>query len=300
MKHSLAGVHAAAVTPLSPDGMPDLDAIPGLLGFLARRGCHGVLLLGTTGEGPSFSVDERRQIMAAGVSVRVDHPDLCMLAGTGTPSLSESVDLTRHAFDLGYDGVVVLPPYYYRKANAAGMFNWFNELLCKAVPADGALLWYHIPGLTGIPLHLDLVARLKDAHPGRFAGLKDSSHEVEFARSLGERFGSDLVVLSGTDSLFQAALENHASGCITAPANLISPDLRCLWDAAQRGEDLSGTQAKVSRVRHILEKLPPFPPLLKALLARRHGFPTWRVRPPLEEVDPVALEQAWHELEGSQ
>ncbi len=68
--HKLAGVHAAAVTPLKADFSPDLEALPGLLDFLASRGCHGILLLGTTGEGPSFSTQERIEILRRGLQVR--------------------------------------------------------------------------------------------------------------------------------------------------------------------------------------------------------------------------------------
>ena len=83
----------------------------------------------------------------------------------------------------------------------------------------------------------------------------------------------DMLVLTGTDSLMQVALENHAQGCITAPANLISPDLRRVWDAYQRGEDVSTLQGLVTQIRLILEKYLPFPPMLKALLAKQYGFP---------------------------
>jgi 4-hydroxy-tetrahydrodipicolinate synthase len=107
---SLSGVYAAAVTPLKPDFSPDADAIPHLLGFLAGRGCHGALMLGTTGEGPSFSPAERDGIWRAAMRVRQEHPDFRLLAGTGTPSLTETIDLTRLAFELGFDGVVTLPP----------------------------------------------------------------------------------------------------------------------------------------------------------------------------------------------
>ncbi len=117
-----------------------------------------------------------------------------------------------------------------------------------------------------------------------------------FARRLGERFGSDLLVLTGTDSFLQLALENHAQGCITAPANLISPDLRKIWDAFQRGEDVSALQRRVTEIRQILEKYPPFPPMLKALLARQHGFPRWPVRPPLEEASPEDVEKVIEEF----
>jgi 4-hydroxy-tetrahydrodipicolinate synthase len=153
--------------------------------------------------------------------------------------------------------------------------------------------------VAGIGFSIDLLARLKDAFPRQFAGIKDSSHDADFSRLLGKRFGSDLLVLTGTDSYLQLALENQAGGCITAPANLISPDLRRVWDAFQRGEEMSAFQARVTEIRHILEKYPPFPPILKALLARQHGFPHWPVRPPLEETLPETVEKLMKELQGT-
>jgi 4-hydroxy-tetrahydrodipicolinate synthase len=293
--HPLAGVYAAAVTPLKADLSPDLDAIPFLLGFLAGRGCHGLLLLGTTGEGPSFSQEERLAIFRAALQVREMHP-VKLLAGTGTPSLTETIALTHSAFDLGFDGVLVVPPYYFRKASDEGLFRYFQELIRKAVPGDGYLLGYHIPGTAGIGFSPDLVMRLKEAFPHQFAGLKDSSHDADLARLLGGRFGPDLLVLNGTDSYLQLALENRAAGCITAPANLVSPDLRRVWDAFQRGEDVSALQERITAIRHLLEQYLPFPPILKALLARRYGFPHWQVRPPLEDTPPATLDKVDKEL----
>jgi len=289
--HALAGVYAAAVTPLKPDFSPDLDAIPTLLDFLARRGCHGVLLLGTTGEGPSFAPEERIEIYRSALQIRAIHPGCKLLAGTGTPSLTESVSLTRCAFELGYDGVVILPPYYYRKATDDGLFCYFSELIHRAVPVDGCVLGYHFPGVAGIGFSLELLERLKEAYPRQFAGIKDSSHDAVFARQLGERFGQDMLVMTGTDSYLQLAMENHASGCITAPANLLSPDLRKIWDGYQRGEDISALQGHVTELRNILEKYSPFPPTLKTLLARKYSFPLWPVRPPLEGVLPENADQ---------
>lgn len=293
---TLSGVYAAAVTPLKPDFSPDLEAIPHLLGFLAGRGCHGALVLGTTGEGPSFSPAEREAIWRAARLVRQEHPEFRLLAGTGTPSLTETIDLTRLAFDLGFDAVVTLPPYYFRSAGEQGLFAWFRELMLKAVPRDGALLGYHFPGVAGIGFSLDLLARLKEAFPDSFEGIKDSSHDADFAQALGARFGDALTVLSGTDSDFTLALQNHASGCITAPANLISPALREIFDIFWDGRDPAETQARVSAKRHALEKFLPFPASLKALLHRLHGFPRWTVRPPLVGISQAEEDRAVTEL----
>src|SRR5512144_2813317 len=123
--HPLAGIYAAAVTPLKPDLSPDLDSVHLLLDFLAGRGCHGALLFGTTGEGPSFSAAERGEVWQIAAKWRDSRPSFRLLAGTGSPSLTETEELNRRAFDLGFDAVVSLPPYYYRKASDEGLFRWF-------------------------------------------------------------------------------------------------------------------------------------------------------------------------------
>lgn len=291
-QHPLAGVYAAAVTPLrpdSPDGEAgestlDIESIPALLEFLASRGCHGAVLFGTTGEGPSFSPREREAVMRAACEFRDQRQGFRLIAGTGTPSLSESIELTRLAFDLGYEAALVVPPYYFRNATDDGLFEWFSELIRRAVPQDRYILGYHFPRVAGIGFSIDLLSRLKDAFPVQFAGIKDSSHDADLARSLGERFGYDLVVLTGTDTYLQLAMQNQAAGCITAPANVLSPVLREIWEGMRTGSDISEAQKRLEEQRHILEQYPPFPPALKALLHRLHGFPRWSVRPPLVEM----------------
>ncbi len=296
--HPLSGVYAAAVTPLKPDLSPDLDALPSFLQFLASRGCHGALIFGTTGEGPSFSPSEREAVWRAALKVREAVPAFRLLAGTGTPSLTETIELTRLAFDLGYDAVVTLPPYYFRKATDDGLFKWFEQVITRAVPSDGYLLGYHFPGVAGIGFSLDLLSRLKDSFPGRFAGIKDSSHDASFSSALGARFGDGLAVFGGTDSDFILALENGAAGCITAPANLISPGLREIYDCFREDRDASAVQARVSAQRHALEQLQPFPAALKALLARMYGQPRWPVRPPLVEPSEADLDRVQAQLAG--
>lgn len=295
--HPLAGVYVAAVTPLNPDGTFDLDGLLALLRFLAQRGAHGALLFGTTGEGPSFSPEERITLWRHATRIRQEFPEFRLLAGCGTPSLSETQSLVRAAFDLGFDGVLVLPPYYFRNAPEEGLYRWFEHILVHAVPQDGFLLGYHIPPVAGIGFSLDLLARLKETFPQKFAGIKDSSHDSDFARALGARFGSDLLVLTGTDSYLQLAMQNAAQGCITAAANLLSPDLRRIWDGFLQGDEITPIQEHVTHQRHILERYTPFPPLLKALLARLHGFPRWAVRPPLLPLPAEKEEELlriWH------
>jgi len=293
--HSLSGVYAAALTPLLADQSLAKEDVTKLLDFLARRGCHGVLLSGTTGEGPSFSAPEKIELWKTSLSIRKSHPKFRLLAGTGTPSLDETIDLTRTAFDLGLDGVVVLPPYFYRNATEEGLFAWYNQVLLKAVPAGGFLFVYHIPQVTGVSLTLDLFARLKDAYPERFAGLKDSSGNPEHSRQLGEKFGKDLCVFTGNDRLFTTALRNQASGCITYLANIRSQDLRLVWDGFERNEEEKEAQARLDTARAIVDKYQPAAASLKAIIARLYHFRRWTVRPPLvpisEEREKTVLDE---------
>jgi 4-hydroxy-tetrahydrodipicolinate synthase len=298
--HPLAGVYAAAVTPLKDDSTLDLESVPALLAFLASRGCHGALFFGTTGEGPSFSPSERESLLRSVRAYRQLVPGFRLLAGTGTPSLSETIDLTKLSFDLGYDGVVVLPPYYFRNATDEGLFEWFNELIKKAVPSDGHLLGYHFPKVAGIGLSVELLSRLKDAFPVQFAGIKDSSGDPALASMLGNKFGSDFAVLTGSDSYLQLAMQNKAAGCITAPANLISPDLRKVWDLTNEGKDASEVQTRVTRQRQVLQKFPPFPAAIKALLHSIHELPRWAVKPPLEAMPDELIPIVESELETLQ
>lgn len=297
----LSGVFAAAVTPLNADYSLDADAFPGLLRFLAQRGCHGAVILGTTGEGPSLSVAERLALYDAAVHVRDEHPDFLLIAGTGTPSLDETVRLTKDAFDSGLDGVLVLPPFYFRKASEEGLALWFGEVLRRAVPADGAVLAYHIPAVSGVGLSLELLARLRESFPDQFAGLKNSATEPEHTQALADRFGKRITIFAGDDSLFSTALAGGAAGCITALANLYSPLLRQVWDAYQGGDSdtQAEAQAAMTTLRRQSGRYAPAPVLIKALLARRHGFPRWAVRPPLLPLSAEMEEAAAAEMGAS-
>jgi len=297
--HPLAGVYAASVTPLHADFSPDHESLPELLKFLQQRGCHGVLLFGTTGEGPSFSPQERLALLQTALDQRPHLPGLRILFGAGTPSLDETIFLCRSAFDMGVDGVVVLPPYYFRKVAEDGLFEWFSLVLQRAVPTDGAFLGYHIPPVTGVPLSLDLLSRLKDAFPRSFAGIKDSSGDAQHASQLGARFGADLLVFNGSDKLFSLALEAGAAGCITAMANLCSPTLRQLWQAYQAGQQEPTLQEKLNTCRAVMDNYAPFPRFVKALLAARHGFPVWHVCPPLLPLSSEPLAQALAEWDAA-
>lgn len=290
--HKLAGIHVAALTPLNPDYSPDLDAIPPLLDFYAEHGCHGALILGTTGEGPSFSSQERVAIWQSAVKIRETRPDFRLFAGTGTPSIEETNLLNRAAYSLGFDAVICLPPYYYRSAGESGLFEWFKEVINASVPSDGLLFGYNIPQITDVEMTHSLVGRLKYEFPKQFAGIKDSSGDLPFARNLVEEFGDGILVLVGNDRLLGNSLKAGCAGGITSGANLWSKNLRRIWDHHQKGDDPSILQAGINLARNILDDYPPSSSLLKALIPEMFSLPRWPVRPPLMELEDHIVKEA--------
>ncbi len=289
--HLLSGVYAAAVTPCLPDGSLDLAGLPQFLDFLADRGCHGALLSGTTGEGPSFSLKERLSLWEAAATWRKLRPNFRLMAGTGTPSLSETKELNQTAFQLGFDAVVVLPPFFFRNSSDEGLFDWFAELIETSVPDGKFLLGYHIPAVSGVVLSLTLLQKLAAAYPAAFGGLKDSSGSLDSALAYIAGLPGK-AVLVGNDRLLSASLAAGAAGCITALANLLSPELRAIYDAFQRGEERPASQAALDLMRAALDSMPPAPAYIKALLHAQHNFKRWSVRLPLQDFTPAQIATA--------
>jgi 4-hydroxy-tetrahydrodipicolinate synthase len=278
LTHPLSGVYAAAVTPLHPDDTPDLAAWPALLGFLAERGAHGALLLGTTGEGTSFSAAERVAIFKAAAAARPE--EFRLLAGTGTPSLSETIALNQAAYELGFEATVVLPPYFVRNASEEGLFDWYSQVIERSVPEGRWLLGYHIPAVSGVPLPLSLLQRLHAAYPTRFGGLKDSTGDLASAAAYVEGLPG-CAVLVGNDKLMTSGLQAGAAGAITALANLRCGELRAVYEGFLWNTDASEHQATLDAARAAMDAMPPAPAYLKAMLHTQHGLPHWPVRSPL-------------------
>ena len=273
----LKGVVPAVVTPLNASDQPDLESLQRHIQVLAQEGCDGVLLLGTTGEGPSMGLSEREAILDAGLSAA---EELFVMVGTGLPSLSDTLHLTRRAYQLGADVAVVLPPYYYKRVTDQGLLDFYQRLFDQAVPEEGMLVLYHIPQVTQVQLSFSLVERLITVSDGRLAGIKDSSGDLEHTGELCSLF-PELRVFVGTDRLLLAGLQSGAAGCITAGANVFAPLDVAVYRAFASDENAGPLQNQLTAAREVLECYQPFPAGLKSLLAHRYGGSSWNVRPPL-------------------
>ncbi len=272
----LKGVISAMLTPFTSDvGPVDYDWLPGYLRFLEAGGLHGVLALGTTGEGPSMSLAERERTLEQIIAHR---GSLAVLAGTGCAALTDTIALSNFAHDRGADAVLVMPPFYIKQPDPQGIIGYYRAL-CDALPPDARVLLYHIPQVTGVPLTPAIIDALIASHPQQIIGLKDSSGNWEHSKQLIDRY-PQLKIFTGSDRLIASALAGGAAGAITALSSAFPRLARAVYDAHHTGGDVAAAQARLSALRDQVDPLNT-PPALKAALAWTSDLLETSVRLPL-------------------
>jgi 4-hydroxy-tetrahydrodipicolinate synthase len=278
------GVLAAVLTPMGDGLAPDHKAFPAHCHRLLAAGCHGLSVFGTTGEANSLSVGERLAALEALLEGGV--PANVLLPGTGSCALTDTVLLSRAMLEAGTNGVLVLPPFYYKGVGDEGLFSFFAEVIERISDERLRLYLYHIPQMTGVELGLPLISRLIDAYPGTIAGTKDSSGDKERIETLCREF-PDFSVLAGTETLLLETLRNGGKGCISATVNVTSRLARQVYDAhvSGRNEDAQALQQRLSALRASIETYPMIP-ALKALMVDLTSDEEWHnLRPPLSRLD---------------
>ncbi len=297
------GVIVASITPLDDDGRPDGTALADHLDHLFDRGCDGALLFGTTGEGLSFTVEERRQTLETVLDAGIAPDNL--LVGTGALPLPDVVSLTTHATDAGVGGVLVLPPFHFKHITDEGLLATYDRIL-QGVGNDALRLYlYHNPKLTGVPIPFSLIKTLNDAYPDQIAGIKDSSGEWDHHDSLCSSF-PDLQIFAGTERHLTPLLRAGGAGCISATVNITAPLAEQAVRDWQNNTQIASAQSTLTEVRTRLSQFPTIP-ALKQLLAWRYDRPAWKqVRPPLAPLDDDEEDRLnslndslWTEIEAS-
>ncbi len=283
----IEGPIPALVTPFREDGEVDLHALDEHVAWLAGEGVHVLSPMGTTGEGPSLSMAERKLI----VERLAAHPARPALAAcSGCTALPETIELSRFAVARGA-ALLVQPPSYY-PISAAGTTRYFLRLL-EALPAEARVFLYHIPSHTGVPIEDETIRVLLDAHGTMVAGAKDSGGDFEHTLRWLRDF-PELTILPGSDANAAAASVAGARGTITMLANVFPGEHR----AIRAGDDIDRRQSFLTAVRALLEEFPRHA-ALKHLVHLVSGLSHARVRPPLEELTDeqrAALEHRFDEL----
>jgi len=274
---AIRGVWCATLTPLDANGRFDHQRLVAHAHQLFNEGVDGIAPFGTTGEGQSFGLAERRagleRIIAAGVAPHR------ILAATGCAALPETVELTRHAVEAGCAGALVLPPFFWKDATDDGMYAYYATLIDRVGNSSLRMYLYHIPQVTAVPITTALIKRLRAAHPGVVAGLKDSAGDLEHSRAMVARF-PELAVFVGHEPHLPAMRAAGGAGTICGVANFFPRLVRRLHE----NPGTPDCDAALDTIRRFVEIALAYPlmPAFKALQAHLTGDDGWRaVRPPL-------------------
>lgn len=222
------GSLTALITPFKNGGV-DEKGFQAFVEWQVAEGSNGVVPVGTTGESPTLDHDEHKRVVELCVEAAAGR--VPVIAGAGSNSTAEAVELTKHAKAAGADGALVVAPYY-NKPSQEGLYRHFKAV---AEAADIPIVVYNIPGRSVVDISVETMARM--ARIPNIVGVKDAT--ADLARPLQTRLtaGEDFCQLSGEDATVAAFLAQGGVGCISVSSN-VAPKLCAELHAAWRKRDL--------------------------------------------------------------
>lgn len=222
-----AGTHTAIVTPFRDDKI-DEESLRKLIDFQFDNGVTGVVPCGTTGESPTLDHDEHEQVIK--LTVQYAKGRGVVMAGTGSNSTKESIELTEEAERAGATAILQVAPYY-NKPTPEGLFQHFKAV---AQATSLPIMLYSIPGRCGIEIGLDVITRLAEACPNVRA-IKEAGGNPERVSQMRQILPPEFEILSGDDSLTLPFMSVGAVGVVSVASNLIPRQITDLVQAALAG-----------------------------------------------------------------
>ena len=273
----LTGTLTALITPFRR-GAVAFDDMRKLVEHQIKGGIDGLVPVGTTGESPTLSHEEHMEVIRAVIAAARGR--VPVVAGTGSNSTSEAVELTRQAHIAGADAMLQVAPYY-NKPSPEGLFRHFSAI---AEATDRPIILYSIPGRCGVEIGVPVVERLRAKYP-HVRWIKEAGGSLERVDLLKRALGADITVLSGDDQLTLPFIAAGAEGVISVASNYLVKDVVRLVRLA-RDNDLAAA-TKLHRKLYPIFKaffIEPNPVPIKAALARAGIIGSEEVRLPLCEL----------------
>ncbi|MCZ2328524.1 4-hydroxy-tetrahydrodipicolinate synthase [Bartonella sp. F02] len=225
----LEGALTALITPFDDNGAIDEKAFCSLVEWQIAQGINGVSPVGTTGESATLTHEEHKRIIELCVNQVAKR--VPVVAGAGSNSTDEAVELAQHAEKAGADAVLVVTPYY-NKPNQRGLYNHYAAV-AKAISIP--IVIYNIPGRSVIDMTVETMRDLYQDFKN-IIGVKDATSKIERVSEQREKCGKDFVQLSGDDSTALGFNAHGGVGCISVSSN-VAPKLCVeLYTACRRGD----------------------------------------------------------------
>jgi 4-hydroxy-tetrahydrodipicolinate synthase len=283
-----AGAMVALITPFQ-DGEIDFETLDELIEFQLESSIDAIVPVGTTGESPTLSHDEQKKVIDR--VVKAVGGQVPVIAGAGSNSTAEAIELTVFAKKVGADATLQVTPYY-NKPTQGGFYEHFRAI---AEAADLPVVLYNIPGRCGAGMTPETIARLSEIE--NIVAVKEATGSLDQASEIASR--CDITIISGDDSLTLPLASIGGKGVISVVANIVPADVKAMTDLILEGDLTSARQwhRKLFSLCKSMLTLATNPIPIKAAMAMLNMAPE-ELRLPMTPLEPdkrTALKQT---LEG--
>ena len=283
------GMATAIITPTNENGI-DFEAFGKLLDWQVEEGIDAVVVCGTTGEGSTLTDEEHRAAIEFAVK-RIDGK-VPVIAGTGSNDTSYAVKLTKHACEVGVDGVLVVTPYY-NKATQKGLIKMFTTIAdASTVP----VILYNVPSRTGVNIKPSTVLELSK-HP-MINAIKEASGDISQIAEVAHLCGDNIIIYSGNDDQTIPIMSLGGKGCISVLSNLLPKESSEMCRAFKEGDVKKACEMQlkyIPLISALFSEVNPIP--VKAAMAKM-GFCEDYLRLPLTPMEDATREVLYKEMKN--
>ena len=277
------GTATAMITPFGKDGGVNYAAFGRMIDFQIENGTDVLVVLGTTGEPPTMTEEEKEEVMR--FSVRRAAKRAKVVFGTGSNSTAHAVEASRKAERLGADGLLAVTPYY-NKCTQNGLYEYYKTIAdAVSIP----VICYNVPPRTGVNIRPETAARIADIE--NIAGIKEACGNMEQIVTTARMIRGKCDLYSGDDHLNLPILAIGGAGLISVSSNIFPRETKQLYEAVKRGDlgEANRLQDKMLPVIDLLFcEVNPIPAKAAAdMIGLEGGTP----RAPLTEMEPAHKEQ---------
>mgnify|MGYP005778208001 FL=1 len=277
------GTATAMITPFGKDGGVNYAAFGRMIDFQIENGTDVLVVLGTTGEPPTMTEEEKEEVMR--FSVRRAAKRAKVVFGTGSNSTAHAVEASRKAERLGADGLLAVTPYY-NKCTQNGLYEYYKAIAdAVSIP----VICYNVPPRTGVNIKSETAARIADIE--NIAGIKEACGNMEQIVTTARMIRGKCDLYSGDDHLNLPILAIGGAGLISVSSNIFPRETKQLYEAVKRGDlgEANRLQDKMLPVIDLLFcEVNPIPAKAAAdMIGLEGGTP----RAPLTEMEPAHKEQ---------